>query len=76
MHHSAVIRSEVDSAPFGTSVGLRQGCVLAPSLINVCLDSAICQLLPQLQRLGVTRRPAHALQEAHRGGADVHSDVC
>ena len=22
------------------------------------------------------RRPAHALQEAHRGGADVDSDVC
>jgi len=30
------------------------GCVLAPPLFNVCLDSVIRQLLPQLQRLGVT----------------------
>ncbi len=54
MHHSAVIRSEVDSAPVGTSVGFKQGCVLAPPLFNVCLDSVIRQLLPQLQQLGVT----------------------
>jgi len=53
-HHSAVIRSQVDSVPVGTSVGFKQGCVLAPPLFNVCLDSVICQLLPQLQRLGVT----------------------
>ncbi len=53
-HHSAVICSEVDCAPVGTSVGFKQGCVLAPPLFNVCLDSAIHQLLPQLQRLGVT----------------------
>jgi len=53
-HHSAVICSEVDSAPVGTSVGFKQGCVLAPPLFNVCLDSVIRQLLPQLQQLGVT----------------------
>ncbi len=53
-HHSAVIRSEVDSAPVGTSVGFKQGCVLAPPLFYVCLDSVIRQLLPQLQQLGVT----------------------
>ncbi|DBA88751.1 TPA: hypothetical protein ACH3X1_016769 [Trebouxia sp. C0004] len=53
-HHSAVIRSKVDSAPVGTSVGFKQGCVLAPPLFNGCLDSVIRQLLPQLQRLGVT----------------------
>ena len=53
-HHSAVIRSEVDSAPVGTSVGFTQGCVLAPLFFNVCLDSVICQLLPQLQQLGDT----------------------
>jgi len=45
-HHSAVIRSEVDSAPVGTSVGFKQGCVLDPPLFNVCLDSVIRQLLP------------------------------
>ena len=53
-HHSVVIRSKVDSAPVGTSVGFKQGCVLAPLLFIVCLDSVIRQLLPQLQRLGVT----------------------
>ena len=53
-HHSVVIHSEVDSAPVGTSVGFKQGCVLAPPLFNVCLDSVICQLLPQLQQLDVT----------------------
>ena len=51
-HHSAVIHSEVDSAPVDTSVVFEQGCVLAPPLFNVCLDSVIGQLLPQLQRLG------------------------
>jgi len=56
-HHSAVIRSQVDSAPVGTSVGFKQGRVLAPPLFNVCLDSVIRQLLPQLQRLGVTKNP-------------------
>ena len=53
-HHPAVIRSEVDSAPVGISVGFKQGCVLAPPLFNVCLDSVIRQLQPQLQQLGVT----------------------
>ena len=52
MHQSAVIRSKIESAPVGTSVGFKQGCVLAPSLF--CLDSVISQLLSQLQRLGVT----------------------
>ena len=28
--------------------------MLAPPLFNICLDSVIRQLLPQLQRLGVT----------------------
>jgi len=56
-HHSAVIRSQVDSVPVGTSVGFKQGRVLAPPLFNVCLDSVIRQLLPQLQRLGVTKNP-------------------
>ena len=37
--HSAVIRSEVDSAPVDTGVGFKQGCVLAPPLFNICLDT-------------------------------------
>ena len=53
-HHSAVIRSEVDFAQIGTSVVFKQGYVLAPPLFDVCLDSVIRQLLPQLQRLGIT----------------------
>ena len=53
-HHSAVIRSEVDSAPVDTNVGFKQGCVLPPPLFHVCFESVICQLLPQLQRNGVT----------------------
>ena len=48
-----MIRIEIDSAPVGTSVGIKQGCVLAPPLCDFCLDSVICQLLPQLQGLGV-----------------------
>ncbi len=53
-HHSATIRIEVDSAPVDTSVRFKQGCMLAPPLLNVCLESVIRQLLPQLQRNGVT----------------------
>lgn len=52
-HHSAIIRSELDSAPVDTSVGFMQGCVLAPPLFNVCLDTVVRQLLPELQKLGV-----------------------
>ena len=52
--HSAIIRSEVDSASVTTSVGFKQGCVLAPPLFNICLDMVIRQLLPELQQLGVT----------------------
>ena len=48
-HHSPVIRSKVDSASVGTSVGFKQGCVLAQPLFNVCLESVICQL--QLQQI-------------------------
>ena len=48
------LRGREAASPVGTSVGFKQGCVLAPPLFNVCLDSVIRQLLPQLQRLGVT----------------------
>lgn len=37
-----------------TSAGLKQVCVLAPPVFNVCLDVVIHQLLPDLRRLGVT----------------------
>ncbi|KAA6421317.1 MAG: hypothetical protein FRX49_08803 [Trebouxia sp. A1-2] len=53
-HHSVVTCSKVDSAEVGTSVGFKPGCVLTPPLLSVCLDSVICQLIPQLQQLGVT----------------------
>ena len=53
-HHLAVICSEVDSPPVCTNVGFKQGCVLAPPFFNICLV-VICQLLPHLQRLGVTK---------------------
>ena len=52
--YSAIIRSEVDSSPVHTSVGFKQGCVLAPPLFNICLDTVIRQLLPELRQLGVT----------------------
>ena len=54
-HHSAIIRSEVDSSPVITNVGFKQGCVLAPPLFNICLDTVVRQLLPYLRRLGVTK---------------------
>ena len=50
-HHSAVIRSEVDSPPVHVLV---PPCVLAPPLFNICLDTVVRQLLPHLQRLGDT----------------------
>ncbi len=77
MHHSAVIRSEVDSAPVGTS-GFKQGCVLAPPLFNVCLNHspATTTAAAAWHHHLLRDRPTHALQEPHRGGADVDSAVC
>ncbi len=61
-HHSPVTRSKVDYAPVGTTVGFKQGYVLAQPLCNVCCDSVICQL--QLQRhLLQDIRPKRALQK-------------
>ena len=40
-HPSAIIRSEVDSSPVITKVGFKQGCVLAPPLFNICLDTVV-----------------------------------
>ena len=79
-HHSAVIRSQVDSAPVGTSVGSKQGYVLA----HLCPMSVLSQscasykhscsglATPLLQDYG----QLHELQESHKGGADVDSAVC
>ena len=52
--HSAIIKAELDSTPVFTDTGFKQGCVLAPDLLNVTLDTIVRQLLPQLQKLGVT----------------------
>ena len=52
--HSAIIRAELDSTPVFTDTGFKQGCVLAPDLFNVTLDTIVRQLLPQLQKPGVT----------------------
>ena len=46
--------SEIDSAPVHISIGFKQGYVLAPPLINICLDTVIRQLLPELRQLGLT----------------------
>ena len=51
--HSVTIRAELDSPPIVTDTGFKQGCVLAPDLFNIVLDTIVRQLLPQLQRLGV-----------------------
>ena len=52
--HSTIIRSEVHAAPVTPRVGFKQGCVLAPPLFNICLDTVIRQLLPRLPQLAVT----------------------
>lgn len=41
--HTAIIRAVF------TDTGFKQGCVLAPDLFNVTLDTIVRQLLPQLQ---------------------------
>ena len=56
--HSAIICREVGPPlppppPVKTNVGFKQGCVLAPPLFNICLDTVGRQLLPCLQQLGV-----------------------
>ena len=43
----------MDSPSIVTGTGLKQGCVLAPDLFNIVLDTIVRQLLPQLPRLGI-----------------------
>ena len=52
--HSAIIRAELDSQAVPTDIGYKQGCVLAPDLFNITLDTVVRQLLPQLRQLGVS----------------------
>ena len=52
--HSAIIRAEQDSQAVPTDIGYKQGCVLAPDLFNITLDTVVRQLLPQLRQLGVS----------------------
>ena len=51
--HSAIIRGAIDSPAVGTDAGLKQGCVLAPELFNLYLDTSVRALLPALRSLGV-----------------------
>ena len=51
--HSAVIRGAVDSPAVETHAGFKQGCVLAPDMFNLYLDTAVRALLPVLKSLGV-----------------------
>ena len=51
--HCAVIRGAVDSPAVETHAGFKQGCVLAPDLFNLYLDTAVRALLPVLSSLGV-----------------------
>ena len=51
--HCAVIRGAVDSPAVETYAGFEQGCVLAPDLFNLYLDTAVWALLPVLSSLGV-----------------------
>ena len=51
--HSAVIRGEVDSRPVASAAGFKQGCVLAPDLFSLYLDTAVRSLQPVLRSLGV-----------------------
>ncbi len=78
--HSAVIRSEVDSAPVGTSVGFKQKMCLLHSYAMSVFDSG-CHLPATAatawrHHLLQDKQPTRALQELHRGGADVDSGVC
>ena len=52
-NHSVIIRAELDSPPIITDTGFKQGCVLAPDLFNIVLDTVVRQLLPQLRQFGV-----------------------
>ena len=37
--HSVTIRAELDSSPFVTDTDFKQGCLLAPDLFNIVLDT-------------------------------------
>ena len=47
------MQSSVDSPAVGTDAGFKQGCVLAPELFNLYLDTAVRALLPVLCSVGV-----------------------
>ena len=53
-NHCGVVRAELDSGDIPIDRGFKQGCVLAPDLFNVYLDTVICQLEPLLRKPGVS----------------------
>ena len=52
-NHKGIIRAELDSQQVDIDKGYKQGCVLAPELFSVYLDTVVRQLLLFLQQNGV-----------------------
>jgi hypothetical protein len=57
-HHSAVVRSGVDSAPVDTSDGLQQGCVLASNRSTGCTVRALNRKVTSMYHHYVRTRQA------------------
>ena len=53
-NHAGIIRAELDSQQFDIDKGFKQGCVLAPDLFTVYLDTVVRQLMPFLSESGVS----------------------
>ena len=51
--HSGIVWAELDSEDVHISKGFKQGCVTAPDLFSIYLDTVVQQLQPLLQRTGV-----------------------
>ncbi len=53
-NHKGIIRAELDSQQVDIDKGFKQGCVLAPDLFNIYLDTIVRQLLQFLSQRGVS----------------------
>ncbi len=51
--HCGIIQAELDSVDVHIDKGFKQGCVNAPGLFSVYLDTVVRQLQPFLQQAGV-----------------------